>query len=219
MFFFQLEKKNGKKHSISFLYLVVWRWGVFFYKPPNSWASNLSRKGCRFFFFKLFSKLPTIRNDFLFKQKVYSPATSWVFLFKLVRPELSPLQWSLKDVIRLKLLCSRPCDFAGDFDGAFFGCAQLPACASHRCLGEKRFFLKFSSDFCGCLPLPSLKLTFSDLEIGLPKRKVLFHTLSQLLSKTGSDFFQLLSQFFLGANNSGKDETIFFFPPQQVFYT
>ena len=38
---------------------------------------------------------------------------------------------------------------AGDFDGAFFGCAQLPACASHRCLGEKRFFFKFSSSMCG----------------------------------------------------------------------
>ena len=29
---------------------------------------------------------------------------------------------------------------ASDFDGAFYGCAQLPACASHRCLGERSDF-------------------------------------------------------------------------------
>lgn len=61
---------------------------------------------------------------------------------------------------------------------------------------ERSDFLNFrqpcADDFCGCLPLPSLKLTFSDLEIGLPKRKVLFHTLSHLLSKTGLSFLSKL---------------------------
>ena len=70
-FFFSTGKKNMEKHSMHlFSILVVWRWGVFFCKPPTL-EQVFESERLHVFFPPIDCKLPTPnRNDFLFKQKV-----------------------------------------------------------------------------------------------------------------------------------------------------